>query len=645
MPFPFIILSLVALALAVISCVPDASGAYTSLPMVLLWGALVVSGSIFILRRRLYRSTGVFLLHIAFIVILAGALWTHVFGSSQTLHLRTGESTVLDGHSIELAAFEIEYYPGTSTPCDFISHLSVDGAEPARVSMNNVLTTAGYRFYQSAYDADNGGTVLTVAQTTAGDAITYSGYLLLLISMLTVITAKIKNARKTAAVLAVATAFSASATPAAVPRDFADSLGQLNVYYNGRISTVSSLAHDFTVKITGKDTYCGLSANQFTASWLFCYDAWKSEACIRLRSSGSYVTLAELFESSETDPAAAEQFALISTAATGSLWKIFPYGTSRWYSPVDDTPSSMSVDQWHFTRHCLDYVAELLAQHDYTGATKVLEKIAAYQRREAAAVLPSPFRSRCELLFINMADSVIPAALLIMLGLVLFFFPRRLPSLLVCSGGGLWVALLIALNWIASGSLPMSDGYETMQWMALAALFAGIGLSRHPSVMPICAMVAGLALMVAMIGHRNPTITQTAPVLNSPLLSVHVLTVMLAYAALAIMALCSLAYFLGRRSTLPIARVMLEPAVFLLTAGIFIGAVWAYQSWGRFWGWDPKEVWALITMLVYSLPLHRSIAAFRSERFTAIYFIAAFATVIMTYFGVNFLLGGLHSYA
>ncbi|MDE6288345.1 MAG: cytochrome c biogenesis protein CcsA, partial [Muribaculaceae bacterium] len=140
--------------------------------------------------------------------------------------------------------------------------------------------------------------------------------------------------------------------------------------------------------------------------------------------------------------------------------------------------------------------------------------------------------------------------------------------------------------------------------------------------------------------------TPVVPVLRSPLLSLHVLSVMLAYTGLAIIALCSAAYLCGRRHLLVFSRKLLLPTVFLLTAGIFIGAVWADRSWGRYWGWDPKEVWALITLLIYSFPLHTSLLpCLRCKRAFAIYTFVAFITVLITYFGVNFFMRGLHSYA
>ena len=145
------------------------------------------------------------------------------------------------------------------------------------------------------------------------------------------------------------------------------------------------------------------------------------------------------------------------------------------------------------------------------------------------------------------------------------------------------------------------------------------------------------------------------PVLQSPLLSIHVMVIMLAYTLLFLImmnGLTGLLIGLSNRSIekavflQDISHLMLYPAVFLLVIGIFIGAVWANVSWGRYWGWDPKEVWALITFLIYALPLHSiSLSWFRKPIFFHSYMVFAFISVVITYFGVNFFLGGMHSYA
>ena len=225
----------------------------------------------------------------------------------------------------------------------------------------------------------------------------------------------------------------------------------------------------------------------------------------------------------------------------------------------------------------------------------------------------------------------------------------------------------------------MSNGPETMLFMAWAMLLLPAlwllvsGLRRkqtiHDSrftlqlITAFAPLIASFCLLVALLGSKGAEITPLMPVLQSPLLSIHVMTVMCAYALFALQMLLGIyALALTRRTAKPdspssilhsplervtaLSQLLLYPAVFLLTVGIFLGAVWANVSWGNYWSWDPKEAWALITMMVYAVPLHRtSIPAFRTPRFYHTYIIGAFLAVLITYFGVNYLLGGMHSYA
>lgn len=169
-------------------------------------------------------------------------------------------------------------------------------------------------------------------------------------------------------------------------------------------------------------------------------------------------------------------------------------------------------------------------------------------------------------------------------------------------------------------------------------------------------IVCVLALIVAAyqysmwrVHHNNGG--YLPPVLRSPLLTIHVSIIMAAYVLLIVIFFISLfALFLHNQERVCklqiLSRLLLYPALFFLAAGIFIGAIWANISWGRYWGWDPKEVWALITMLIYSFAMHRaSLPLFAKPRFFHFFMVVAFLSVLMTYFGVNFLLGGMHSYA
>jgi ABC-type transport system involved in cytochrome c biogenesis permease subunit len=198
----------------------------------------------------------------------------------------------------------------------------------------------------------------------------------------------------------------------------------------------------------------------------------------------------------------------------------------------------------------------------------------------------------------------------------------------------------------------MSNGYETLQLVAVGLLTTGLACRRrYPSM--VWGTVAA-ALVIVGVAHGpsdSDAIQPLAPVLRSPLLVVHVLLVVVAYALLAVLWVNALLALTRRgeealqRHAL-LTRRLLLPAVSFLAAGIFVGAVWANLSWGRYWGWDPKEVWALITLMLYALPLHSALLpAFRRPHVLHVFMALAFLAVLATYFGVNYLLGGMHSYA
>ena len=221
----------------------------------------------------------------------------------------------------------------------------------------------------------------------------------------------------------------------------------------------------------------------------------------------------------------------------------------------------------------------------------------------------------------------------------------------------LYLSLHIALRYYISGHIPLANGYETMQFMSwLCTVLTIVMARRFRMALPFGLLLAGFTLLVAMLGEASPRITQLMPVLQSPLLSIHVMIIMLSYTLLAFIMLngvTALILHLSRRDAQEdikylyvISRIMLYPAVMLLAVGIFIGAIWSNVSWGRYWGWDPKEVWALITMLVYAAMIHTSsLKALNNPMTFHILSIVAFLAVLITYFGVNFFLGGMHSYA
>ena len=284
---PFIILALMVVALAAVSFLPDAERIYTSPVFVAGWAVLAAWSLCVIVRRRLYVRPAVFMLHVSFLVILAGALVTHCCGTSEKVHLRVGDTVFVGALPVTLDEFVVEYYPGTQAPSDFVSHITVDGTKET-VAMNKVVTADGYRFYQSGYDADSLGSVLTVTHDPWGIGVTYSGYLMLLVSMIWICVPE-KRRKTVAAVVAVIGFCSPAlnAAPSVVPADVAERFGNLFVYHNGRVAPFSSLARDFTVRLTGSATYRGMNPEQVLSGWLFYYDSWKDEPCIYIKGVAS----------------------------------------------------------------------------------------------------------------------------------------------------------------------------------------------------------------------------------------------------------------------------------------------------------------------------------------------------------------------
>ena len=353
-----------------------------------LWAVAAVCGLCWLVSQGVTKRFFTFLLHFAFVVILAGALVTHLSGISGELHFRTGETVdsfeMEDGSqhqlpfSLRLDEFAVEYYEGSRMPADYRSEVTVlPEGEAHTISMNNILKYGGYRFYQADYDEDLEGSILAVSHDPWGIGITYTGYLLLLISMIGFFFQKDSGFRRVAA---------------------------------------------------------------------------------------------------------------------------------------------------------------------------------------------------------------------------------RLPS------------------------LP--------KWLRISLIVAG----------------SILLLGVFWLMCRRLLFQPLLPVLRSPLLVFHVVAMIISYTIFGLMALIGITGLCvpnpkTKETLRDISLLILYPAVFLITFGTFLGAVWANISWGTYWGWDPKETWALITLLVYAFALHGgSIKAFRNPVFFHIYTIVAFISVLVTYFGVNLLLGGMHSY-
>ena len=212
--------------------------------------------------------------------------------------------------------------------------------------------------------------------------------------------------------------------------------------------------------------------------------------------------------------------------------------------------------------------------------------------------------------------------------------------------------VLLCLLWYGRGVFPATNGAEALMLLALSVALLAVALGRKGQFALLrraLLVVAGVFFVIAVCSLDGGGEVQ--PILRTPLLGVHVITIIIAYALLAcaaVNAVIALCIKDSRRRVTQalLGRLLLYPATMLLATGIFIGAVWANLSWGRYWGWDPKEVWALVTLLVCSVVFHTRSLPFMAKPVTFhIFCIVAFVAVLFTYFGVNYLLGGLHSYA
>ncbi|MBQ9418142.1 MAG: cytochrome c biogenesis protein CcsA [Bacteroidales bacterium] len=667
----------------------------------LLLAVLAVATIASAVQGKMWRRPSLLLIHAAIpLILLGGGLttWTGVHGSIKLMPGQPSSTFTTDGReatlpfSLTLESFEVIPYAGTRTPMDFHSRVSIAG-QSYDISMNHILRHSGYRFYQEDYDTD-GSSTLSIARDPWGIAVTYIGYALLLLGLIGLMVSPrgrfrtLLRAPATLLLLLLA-ASSVQAAPPTLPRHAADQMGRMYVLYKGRVCPVQTLAKDFTTKLTGKATYQGLTPEQVLSGFLFYYSQWAAEPMVKIKGAGdwtlegsthhvdsrtSIASLAFLDHASlspQTDKnirAAAEKYNLARMLTSGRLLKLFPVadstGTLGWYGQNDDVPLTIGDDEYLFIRHSIGYWQELVVNADWIQLNLVFEKTRAYQQQHAVA-LPTPSREYSERLYNSLTTGRWLPMLCITLGLLAFacsLLARHRPSLwprwlgIACTAYlsllTAYLLLIFIFRWIAGGHAPMAGGFDSMNLMSIVIGLVALAFSCHCRKTSIsnsqfsvsaAMLTIGFCQLVAMISGANPPITNLMPVLNSPLLTLHVAVIMCAYALLFFVMMCGVAgLIVGGEDYRRTTTLLLYPAVFLLALGIIIGAVWANISWGNYWSWDPKEVWALITLIVYALPLHPTLL--HRPRTFYLYCTLAFLSVVITYFGVNLLLGGMHAY-
>ena len=665
-----------------------------------LWALLAISGIVYIVRRQL-KKVSLLLLHLSFVVILTGALLTHLTAWQGMVHLRKGEpvkSCFVDGKegknlhelpfTITLDKFNILYHHGTEAAADYESRFTITSPEGQQergiVSMNNIYSTHGIRFCQSGYDDDMEGTTLLLNSDPWGFPVTCTGYGLLFLSMILVLIDPKGRFRQLIRKASVATAIMTlfpmqSHALTTFSKEQAAEFGKLCINYNDRICPVQTFALDFTRKLYGESSYEGYTAEQVLCGFIFYRDEWSEEPIVRIKSGEvrhalnlpEYTSVSSLFDDygyrlgnfiqqyymgnsdklHEEVMKVDDKVMLIMQVSRGEMLKLFPY-EGQWHSPNDSVPDEMETDRKSYFRHALPLLGTLARDGKTADVEEMLQKMAKYQQAYGANDMPSPTRLEAEHIY----NSIPFAKILFMVCLTMAFLSlfnwkwvKRL-SLAVLVLSFLSLTFCLCLRWIISGYIPMSNGYETMILMAWMIMLASLLVYRRfHIILTFGLLLSGFLLLVSHLGQMDPKITHLMPVLSSPLLSIHVSCVMMAYGLFSITFACGIYALIIKRKAEEmhlLSQLFLYPAEFLLTAGIFIGAIWANISWGRYWGWDPKEVWALITMLIYAFAMHStSFAWLRKPVHYHWFMVLAFLAVLITYLGVNFFLGGLHSYA
>jgi len=365
----------------------------------------------------------------------------------------------------------------------------------------------------------------------------------------------------------------------------------------------------------------------------------------------------------------------------GDFLRIFPVrdSTGYWGTTEEALKHAGNGEDSAFVATFLPLWAKLVTENNndlkVMDPDQCVKAILSYQQEYSEYALPSLFKTESEIFYYktNIFEKLFPfyatAGLLLIIvvvaGIILGreqgYLLSRILVILITTGF-MFHTLGLGVRWYISGHSPMSNGYESMLFVSWVTMIAGFIFGRK-SMLPLAAttVLAGMTLMVAHLSFMDPEITNLVPVLKSYLLTLHVSVITGSYAFLGLGAVLGIIVMVmlifaseerrGRiADTVDQVTVMnyktLTIGLYLLAIGTFLGAIWANKSWGRYWGWDPKETWSLITIIVYSLVIHsRHIPGLKDVYIFNVMSVIAFLSVLMTYFGVNYYLSGMHSYA
>lgn len=682
-----------------------------------------------------------------------------------------GSRTIALPFAIALKDFQLDRYAGSMSPSSYSSEVVlIDHAnnieKPYRIFMNNVLDYGGFRFFQSSYDLDEQGTILSVNRDP-GKIPTYIGYTMLTLGLLWAFFAK--NGRfyrlgqylKTqnlvvafALSLGIFSAIPLHANPQMTEnpqtenpqsvnphegKDFeippitsesildliknlkeksgihSEKFGRLIVQdFGGRMKPVDTLAMEYLHKMTKKDSFLGLSnmelflgmmvyPNEFKKVKMLAVSTPKLKEIIGVDKNEKYIAFEDLFagdtyklsnyleEANRKKPAMRDKFDkdvmsvdervnvayLIYTAQALRILPSFSGEGDKWFAPSEAIASFDKDNASQLQKLFGAYFNSFhygLVENNWENADLALEAFNGIQNKFGAALIPPKMQIDLEIFLnhYNPFKNLMPLYLLfgiVLFGIVLVQIFRHQNADILASRLIHWVIALLVLahtialglRWYVGGHAPWSNAYESMIYIAWAAGISGVVFFRKSYLaQSMASFLAGISLFVAHLGFMDPQIGNLVPVLKSYWLNIHVSIITASYGFLGLcfmLGALTLLLFIFRSQKYPeLDRTILtlhtinEMAMILglamLTIGNFLGGVWANESWGRYWGWDPKETWALISIVVYIIVLHaRFIPKGNNPYVFASLSVIAFYSILMTYFGVNFYLSGLHSYA
>ena len=670
---------------------------------------------------------------------------------------------------IKLNNFIAKKYPGTEKSYSaFESQVTVqDSTKPfdARIYMNNVLDYKGFRFFQSSFDPDEKGTVLSVNHDYWGTLITYIGYFMLFFSMLALLFTKhsrfadlkrklevVKNKKsKLISILVLLLSFNGFAQThdhqhgnhadpiengahvrnAPSEKQLDSLLGKYKVSEahaakfgrliiqdaGGRMKPVNTFSSELLRKVSHSDTYKGMNSDQVFLSMSQYAQLWIEIPLIYIKSGNDsirkiigidakakYAPFISFFDGKgnyklspylegaykEANPNQFEKdfietdkkVNLMESALSGRILKIFPIpndANNKWISALEVSNSGLKGMDSTYTKSVLPlYFGSLnnaSLSNDYKNADELLESINGFQKKFGSKVMPSEEKITTEILynkydvFKNLYWLYVTAACLMLAFTILHIFFDKKGLRFTVNVFHIFIGILFVLHtlgliarWYISGHAPWSNAYESIIYVAWATMFFGLAFDRKSKLtVASSAFVTAMILMAAYMNWIDPEIANLQPVLNSYWLMIHVAIIVASYGPFALGMILGfvsllLIFFTNEKNKAKmdlnikeityINEMALTVGLVMLTIGNFLGGQWANESWGRYWGWDPKETWALISIMIYAFVIHaRFVPSLRGKWIFNLMSMFAFISILFTYYGVNFHLVGLHSYA